>query len=297
MNVFLNLRLVAVFSIVAMVLPSLGAGDVFNNKDHLTAWCIVPFDGKKRGPEQRAVMLKSLGIRRFVYDYRAEHVPQWEEEMQALKTHGIELTGWWFPGTLNEEATRILELIGRHGWKHCDLWVTGGDSTVEKEVERLKPIALAAAQVGVKVGLYNHGGWFGEPENQIAIVKALQAQGVSNVGIVYNLHHGHAHLARLPELLALVQPYLICLNLNGMDVDGDKKGRKILPIGAGTEDVKVLKIIRDSSYRGPIGILNHTQEDAEGRLEDNLEGLQWVLAQLDGQAGERERPRYRTWRE
>ena len=37
-------------------------------------------------------------------------------------------------------------------------------------------------------------GWFGEPENQIAIIEKLKERGVTNVGIVYNLHHGHDHL-------------------------------------------------------------------------------------------------------
>src|SRR4051812_20241643 len=43
-------------------------------RDNLVAWCIVPYDGKKRGPEERAAMLDRLGFRRFAYDWRAEHV-------------------------------------------------------------------------------------------------------------------------------------------------------------------------------------------------------------------------------
>jgi hypothetical protein len=50
------------------------ADDLFA-KRNLVAWCIVPFDAKKRGPEERAQMLKNLGIRRLAYDYRAEHIP------------------------------------------------------------------------------------------------------------------------------------------------------------------------------------------------------------------------------
>lgn len=44
-------------------------------RDNLVAWCIVPFDAKKRGPEERAAMLKRLGFTRFAYDWRAEHIP------------------------------------------------------------------------------------------------------------------------------------------------------------------------------------------------------------------------------
>ncbi|MDG2213510.1 MAG: hypothetical protein P8M70_06760, partial [Verrucomicrobiota bacterium] len=39
-------------------------------KDKLVAWCIVPFDAKKRGPAQRARMLKRLGLKRVAYDWR-----------------------------------------------------------------------------------------------------------------------------------------------------------------------------------------------------------------------------------
>lgn len=31
-------------------------------RTNLVAWCIVPFDAKKRGPEERAAMLEKLGF-------------------------------------------------------------------------------------------------------------------------------------------------------------------------------------------------------------------------------------------
>src|SRR3954466_12628459 len=48
---------------------------------------IVPFDARKRGPEERAAMLEGLGFRQFVYDYRAEHIATFEAEMDALQRH------------------------------------------------------------------------------------------------------------------------------------------------------------------------------------------------------------------
>src|SRR2546430_16503687 len=77
---------------------------------NLVAWCIVPFDGKKRGPEERAAMLERLGLRRFAYDYRAEHIPTFDTEMEALKRHHIKLVAWWFPGSMNDEARLILKV-------------------------------------------------------------------------------------------------------------------------------------------------------------------------------------------
>jgi sugar phosphate isomerase/epimerase len=258
---------------------------------NLVAWCIVPFDAKKRGPEERAEMLEKLGFKLFAYDYRAEHIPTFDAEIEALRRHDIRLLAWWFPYTLNDEAKLILDVLKRHDL-HAQLWIAGGGEAtrnaaeqkarVETEAQRVRPIAVEAAKIGCTVGLYNHGGWFGEPENQIAIIAALRGGGITNVGIVYNLHHGHGQLDRFAQLLQKMKPYLFALNLNGMVRDGEAVGKKILPIGQGDLDLSLLKIIRDSGWRGAIGILNHTDEDAETRLRENLRGLDKLLLQLNG---------------
>lgn len=266
-------------------------------KQNLVAWCIVPFDAKKRGPEERAAMLARLGIGQLAYDWRKEHIPTFDAEVEALARHHVKLTAWWFPGTLNADARTILDVLKRHNVR-TQLWVSGGGDPIQSpeeqqkrvaaEAERIRPIALEAAKIGCTVELYNHGRWYGEPENQIAIIRRLN---LPNVGIVYNLHHGHGHLDRFPELLKEMLPYLHALNLNGMVRDGDRRGMKIVPLGQGDLDLELLRTIRDSGYRGPIGILNHTGEDAEARLRDNLEGLAWLAAQLDGRpAGPRPQP-------
>jgi sugar phosphate isomerase/epimerase len=277
-----------IFIVLAAVAPAAERADLFA-RENLVAWCIVPFDAKKRGPEERAQMIEKLGIKRFAYDYRAEHVPTFDAELTALKQHGIELTAWWFPTMLNDEAKMTLDLFKRHD-VHPQLWVMGGGAPVnspeeqrervEQESARIRLIAQAAAPLGCKVALYNHGGWFGEPENQIEIIQRLEREGVRNVGIVYNLHHGHAHLDRFPGLLTQMKPYLLALNLNGTNRGGDQKGEKILVLGQGTEDARLLQIIRDSGWFGPVGILNHTDEDAEVRLRANLEGLEKLRAKL-----------------
>jgi len=266
--------------------------------DNLVAWCIVPFDSKKRDPEQRAEMLQRLGFSKFAYDYRAEHIPTFDAELDALSKRHIELSAWWFPQALNAEAKQILEVLKRHQVK-TQLWVSGGgaltkspdeqSARIKAEAARLRPIAEEAAKIGCSVALYNHGGWFGEPENQLAILDELK---LPNVGLVYNLHHGHTHVDRLAQLLPKMLPRLWCVNINGMAQEGDAQGRKILPLGQGERDLAVLRTIIDSGYRGPVGILGHTQDDAELRLQDNLDGLKWLVAQLKGQeAGPRPTPR------
>ncbi len=163
---------------------------------------------------------------------------------------------------------------------------------VAAAAEKLRPLAQEAAAIGCSLALYNHGGWFGEPENQIAVIERLKTQEVDNVGIVYNLHHGHDHLDRFGLLLNKMMPYLRTICLNGMDVEGDRHGRKILPLGSGAKDLELLRTICATGYNGPIGILGHTQDDAEARLRDNLDGLDWLVPQLEGTPpGPRPKPR------
>ncbi|MFM8272356.1 MAG: sugar phosphate isomerase/epimerase family protein [Gemmata sp.] len=266
--------------------------------DNLVAWCIVPFDAKKRGPAERVAMLKKLGFKKYAYDWRAEHLPTFDDEVALLKKANIELAAVWFPANLGDDARQLLAVIKKHDVKP-QLWVTMGAPAgaaqagkVESAAKALRPIAEEAAKLGCSVALYNHGGWFGEPENQIALIEALK---LKNVGIVYNQHHGHEHFERFPELLKLMKPHLLALNINGSAKGGDKVGKKILPLGAGELDLNLLTQIRDSGYTGPIGILGHTQDDAAERLADNLDGLKWLLPQMEGlQAGPK--PKYRTWK-
>ena len=81
-------------------------------KDYLLAWCIVPFDAEKRGPEERAAMLKDLGITMLAYDWRNEHIPTFDEELAALKRHNISLTGFWIMAGKDPQQARVLQASG-----------------------------------------------------------------------------------------------------------------------------------------------------------------------------------------
>jgi sugar phosphate isomerase/epimerase len=253
------------------------------SRDNLVAWCIVPFDAKHRGPKERAEMLVRLGIQRVAYDWRDNHIPEWDEELEQYKSHGIELVGFWAP----DRHKQILDLLKRHGIK-SQLWVMGSDPKSEDLAQRVEtsaatitPIAKLAKEYGCTVALYNHGGWFGEPEHQVAIIERLRKDGVDNVGMVYNLHHGHEHVSRFPALLKLMKPHLMCLTINGMK----QGGSKILPVGQGDDDRALLETIRGSGYAGPIAILNHREEvDAEVGLRQNIDGLRKLLGEMKDEA-------------
>lgn len=259
-------------------------------RENVQAWCIVPYDAKKRNPEQRAQMLLDLGIKRYAYDFREEHIPTFDQEVEVMKKAGIEITAWWFPTTLNKRAQLILDVIKRHGIKP-ELWVMGsGEPTttpasqaerVTREANRLRPIAEAAAGLGCKVLLYNHGGWFGDPENQVQVVAALRAGGINNIGIVYNFHHGHDHIRNFEKIWPRISGDVMAVNLSGMVIDGDRQNRKIIHLGTGDEELTMMRIIYRSGWRGALGILSHQAEfDAAETLGRNLAGYDKLLATL-----------------
>jgi len=255
-------------------------------RNNLVAWCIVPFDAKKRGPEERAALLKKLGFTKFVYDWREKDIPDFDRELDALQKHGIKLQGFWTPYPMDPSrpghVATILELLKRRKIQ-TELWTMlnpGKDFAGlprEKKVEAasasIADLASKAEAIRCKVGLYNHGGWFGEPDNQIAIVQHVKMR---NVGIVYNFHHAHEQMDRFPELLRKMMPHLLAVNINGM-----KLGTKILPVGDGDRELAMLQTLKRSGYRGPVGILGHREElDAEESLTLNLNGLKKLLPSL-----------------
>ena len=276
------LRLVVLLSLLAAVARASDNAAPFQ-RANTVAWCIVPFDGLKRSPAARAEMVRSLGLTKVAYDWRAEHVAEFESEILEYRRHGLEFFAFW---NTHDEAFRLFK---KHNLRP-QIWQTAPSpdgATQEERVvaaaTRLLPAVQRARELGSRFGLYNHGGWGGEPENLVAVCEYLQrVHGADHVGIVYNFHHGHAHIDRLAAALAAMKPHLLCLNLNGMMRDGDRRGMKIYPLGQGELDVTLLRLVSQSGYRGPVGIIGHTQDDVELRLRDNLEGLDWIAAHIEG---------------
>lgn len=244
--------------------------------DKLVPWCIVPFDAKERSPAERVAMLQELGLKRVAYDWRDEHVATFEEEFRLYQEHGIELFAFWGIHERALELFQVLEL-------HPQIWLTLGDpggpeaDRVQTIAKSLLPVVEKTAALELPLGLYNHGGWGGHPENMVAVCQHLHALGHSHVGIVYNFHHGHEHIADWTEALRKMMPYLLCLNLNGMNPDAQPK---ILAIGKGQHESPMIQTIIDSGYSGPIGIIDHQEHrDTREVLIENLRGLDEVLQQ------------------
>jgi len=285
--------LIIVLSTFASVAQKASRSKNIYARQNLIAWCIVPYDVKNRGPVARAEMLNKLGFTMLAYDWREKHIQEFDAELDALKKHNIKLQAFWYHSGANPESDKnlpvILDLLKRHGVK-TQIWLmVSGIKDLDEMTQQEKIIAVSkpvsyiadkAAEIGCTVGLYNHGGWYGMPENQLDVIRYLKK---TNIGIVYNFHHAEEDLERFPKFFPQIVPHLFAVNLIGL-----KKGNpvKVVPIGDGDAEAEMMRIVRDSKYRGPVGIINEdTAPDAEVGLTMNVNGLKKILkAQSDQSA-------------
>jgi sugar phosphate isomerase/epimerase len=212
-------------------------------------------------------------------------VPTFDAEVEAVKAHGIRLVAWWFPTDAADPTARtILEVIKRHGI-YPQLWVMGSGAPtrteqeqqqrIDQEAERIRKIVELAAPYGCHVELYNHNGWFGQPDNEVAVIERLKQAGVTNVGMVYNFSHGHADIAQFPALWKRIQPHVVAVNVTGMVMT-----EQLIPPAQGDHELEMLRTIQQSGWRGPVGLIAEQGGDAEVTLSNNLRGLDWLRKEL-----------------
>jgi sugar phosphate isomerase/epimerase len=263
--------------------------------DNLVAWCVVPFDANKRGPAERAEMLARLGFSHFAYDWRAEHIPTFDAELDALKKNGIDLLAWWFPFEAGDPAAKAtLEVFKRHG-VHPQLWVmqssvkspttlpegsaASQDQLIAQNATRIAALEKLAAPYGCRIGLYNHNGWFGIMDNQLAILDRLRALGVTDVGLVYNFSHSrdshHNDSTDFPSLWKKIQPQVMAVNVTGMRMEA-----QIIYPSQGDSELAMMRTIQDSGWKGPVGLIAEKGGDAEITLRNYLTGLDWLAREL-----------------
>src|SRR5690606_28294152 len=126
---------------------------------------------------------------------------------------------------------------------------------VKKAAEPIRYIAQRAAKLGCKVGLYNHGGWYGEPENQLEIMEYLH---LGNIGMVYNFHHAREHYQRFEAFYPKIVPHLLSLNIAGLKAG---ETQQFYRTGEGNVETEMIRIVAGSTYKGPVGIINHDMEE------------------------------------
>jgi len=260
-------------------------------KQELMAWCIVPYDVLERDAEQRMLMLKRLGITSYAWDWRQKHLSTLPTELNQARKHNIEVSAIWFwidqrvDDALTQEHEQILQDVF-NAELTTTLWISfdpaffnglDHEQKIDKATKVLRLVRAKVENKGINLALYNHGEWFGNPLNQLAILERL---GDPTMGIVYNFHHAHDHIEHYETYIRAALPRLWVVNLNGMRL----KGEKIMPINSGDLERSMIKTLVDLGYTGKIGLLGHVEsEDVEVVLRQTLEGLVKILQALDYQ--------------
>jgi hypothetical protein len=286
---------VAVLTALATLSPMgiMGShGDVFD-RSNLMAWNIIPYDSMHRTPIERAEMLRRLGISRMGIDWRPKDIPNFDKEISTLRKNHIAIEGFWVRGDMYPERDKptsadgslavVFSTLKRNGlrtqiWDPFDadqkFMSLSEPERLTRAVEAVRYVATQAQQIHCTVAIYAHGGWMGKPDNEL---KVLQKLPMPNVSIVYDFEHGQPQLDRFPEFFPRLVPHVSAVILYGMRSDGPP----LTTVGDGDRDLEMLKVIRESSYRGPIGIINHDENrDAEIGLRLNMDGLKKMLREL-----------------
>lgn len=275
-------------------------------KENLFAWCVASHDAATVTSDERIAGVNRLGFQSYAWGNRmatSDHLPLLDRELAELSKYNIQLLGRFIMSSEDEaELAKILDHLLANSVKP-QLWVTGGGTPVgsaeeqenrlQEETRRLRPLLAAADRRGLRVSLYNHADWFGDPWNRLALLARLSTEGFQNVGTVQTLHWAGSYLDRIDEVFQALKPHLDAVVLSGNKAGGSDPTKEIVPIGAGSEDVRVLGALAQSGWQGPVGILNHTSHPSELRLQDNLDGLAWVIGRLRGE--ELPKPVFRTW--
>lgn len=264
--------------------------------------CVVNhFDAKARSPEDTAQMFNRLGITKLSYNWREVDVANFDTEIDAMQKHHVQIVAWILYGSGNAHTQLILDTFKRHHI-HPQLWIeeAGQKRTAEEvhpsaeqqqqkvndEADKVAMVAKLATPYGVKVVLYNHNGWLGMEENQLAVIARLKQLGVPNVGMVYNFTHArdalHDDSREFATLWPKMQPYVVEVNITGMAMDGT-----VLYPSQGDAELDMMRVIQQSGWHGPIGITAEKGGDAEVNLRNYLLGVDWLAAELKkpGSAG------------
>lgn len=278
-----KINIVAFLLLIQMFYSCTNETEQWINMDNFYPWCVVAFDSLNRSPEERINMIKELGFYKYAYDWEVDNLDNMYEELKLAEENNLEVVSVWFwlnakrdsVGKLSPRNERALEILKKSELK-TTLWVSFSnnffkDLSHEKSMiiakEMIQYIYKKAESIGCKIELYNHKGWFGNLNNQVAIIEALPQYRLK---IVYNFHHGQQDIEEFSKLVKKITPHLASVNLNGMKI----KGPKILPIGKGDYEKQMINQLLAEGFTGPWGILGHVKnEDVKLVLERNISGL------------------------
>lgn len=228
-------------------------------------------------------MLTQMGLKKYGFNKGKGDLSTMIQEFHLARENNIEITSifLWLNanrdsiGSLSPSNQELLRNLKEVEYKPT-IWLSFSDNYFEEKtqdqslelaIDMIRFIKLKADKIGCKLALYNHRGWFGNPYNQLEILKQLNDETIT---MVYNFHHAHKYVDEFPQIVKQITPYLSYVNLNGVK----KEGPEILDIGKGDYEFEMIMNLIDEGYHGLWGILEHIKtEDVQKVLDRNIEGV------------------------
>lgn len=255
-----------------------GAGVSVPWKDYLVESPDVLMGGRR--PGVNAPTLKELlGL------FQAHHVHPQLWLVQPLKRMQLPPEAKGMSTIQILQSPELLRFINQQSAQHWrqDLAGTntpeGQEARVRKEADRIAALVTLTAPYGVHVELYNHNGWFGMMNNQLAVIERLKARGITDVGMVYNFDHArdelHDDTVEFRTLWKGIEPYVVAINVAGTHAEP----MSLLP-SQGDRELDMMRTVQNSGWQGPVGVNAETGGDAEVTFKNCLVGLDWLSAEL-----------------
>lgn len=248
--------------------------------DNLYAWCIVPFDLLNRSPTERINMLSNIGFSEYAYDWREENISEMASEWKLAQESNINIRAVWIwldarrdtIGQLHWTNEALLRTLKQENLK-TEIWLgfhlnyfegDNDEENIKKGIDIISYLHGRADSIGCNISLYNHGDWFGNPKNQIKIIKEIPD---ADIGIIYNFHHAYDQVQLLPTMINEMLPHVRSVNVSGVV----KGNANITDFGEGDHELDMLRSFIDAGYQGPIGLLGHRENvDVEKVLAKNI---------------------------
>jgi len=224
-----------------------------------------------------------MGFTKYGFNRGKGDLTTMKEEFQLAKENNIEIPSLflWLNakrdsiGKLSPQNQELLSKLKEVEYRPT-IWVSLSDNyfkdlnqeqSLELSISMIKYIKSKADELGCNLAIYNHHGWFGNPYNQVEIIKRSNLEDLT---MVYNFHHAHDYVDEFPDIVKKIAPYLSYVNLNGVK----KEGPQILPIGKGIYELEMINLLLAQGYNGPWGILGHIKtEDVQKVLQRNIDGM------------------------
>jgi hypothetical protein len=223
------------------------------------------------------------------YAYRPKSAKEWDERARGRLPSGV---SW--PRTKEEyenlppdTQALMIQIADEVETANTPKTDQEQQQRVQQEAKRIAAIVRFVTPYGCRVDIYNHRGWFGMIDNELAILKQLDHMAVRGVGMVYNFAHSrdeqHDDSTQFVTLWPKIMSRVTTVNIAGLSGVED-----VGYPSQGTQELAMMRIIDKSGWWGPIGVLVLWKPaDTELVLRNDLAGLDWVAAELrnPGSAG------------